>query len=162
MPSDDVGTLVATGYDRVADRYERLELPEREWPRMRWLERLLDEGPAARRRVRALARVAEPGWAAAVHRRALRRAGRRRGLAGRADVLQPVRPRDHAPAAPGRRLRGAREPGRDPVRGRPRRRLPVGPRPEDMRRSSRVVLREPTLADEREWIARMRASPPPP
>ena len=27
-----------------------------------------------------------------------------------------------------------------------------------MSRSSRVVLREPTLADEREWIARMRAS----
>jgi cyclopropane fatty-acyl-phospholipid synthase-like methyltransferase len=49
MPSDDVGTLVATGYDRVADRYERLELPEREWPRMRWLERLLDEVPAGAR-----------------------------------------------------------------------------------------------------------------
>jgi cyclopropane fatty-acyl-phospholipid synthase-like methyltransferase len=32
--------LVAKGYDRVADAYERLE-GEREWPRMRWLDDLL-------------------------------------------------------------------------------------------------------------------------
>src|SRR2546423_3353777 len=32
--------LVAEGYDRVADAYERLE-GEREWPRRRWLDDLL-------------------------------------------------------------------------------------------------------------------------
>jgi hypothetical protein len=38
----DIGVLVARGYDRVADRYERLELADRKWPRLRWLDRLLN------------------------------------------------------------------------------------------------------------------------
>ena len=36
--------LVAEGYDRVADAYERLE-GEREWPRLRWLDDLLRRLP---------------------------------------------------------------------------------------------------------------------
>lgn len=41
---DERSRIVATGYDRVADRYERLE--ESEWPRLRRLRELLDEIPA--------------------------------------------------------------------------------------------------------------------
>ena len=42
----DFGALVAQTYDRVADRYEGLELADRAWPRLRWLDRLLDGVPA--------------------------------------------------------------------------------------------------------------------
>lgn len=39
----DVSRIVAEGYDAAADRYARLE--EAEWPRVRWLRRLLDRLP---------------------------------------------------------------------------------------------------------------------
>ena len=41
MPSDDPKQLVEKGYDLVAHDYARLE-GEEEWPRMRWLQKLLD------------------------------------------------------------------------------------------------------------------------
>jgi SAM-dependent methyltransferase len=37
----DARTIVEAGYDAVADRYAALEEAGNEWPRMRWLERLL-------------------------------------------------------------------------------------------------------------------------
>jgi SAM-dependent methyltransferase len=46
VPGEDTSALVRQGYDRVADRYEKLEVPGREWPRMRWLDRLLEGVPA--------------------------------------------------------------------------------------------------------------------
>ena len=42
---DDPRTMVESGYDAVADRYERLELDDRPWPRMRRLAALLDPLP---------------------------------------------------------------------------------------------------------------------
>jgi ubiquinone/menaquinone biosynthesis C-methylase UbiE len=33
--------IVEAGYDDVADRYAELEAPGHEWPRMRWLAKLL-------------------------------------------------------------------------------------------------------------------------
>ncbi len=33
--------IVEAGYDNVADRYAELEAPGHEWPRMRWLAKLL-------------------------------------------------------------------------------------------------------------------------
>lgn len=38
----DTRSIVETGYDAVADRYAQLECEGREWPRMRWLSRLLE------------------------------------------------------------------------------------------------------------------------
>jgi cyclopropane fatty-acyl-phospholipid synthase-like methyltransferase len=38
----DPRPIVETGYDRVADSYAALEAEDHEWPRMRWLKRLLD------------------------------------------------------------------------------------------------------------------------
>ena len=35
--------IVEAGYDSVADRYAELEAPGREWPRMRWLAKLLGQ-----------------------------------------------------------------------------------------------------------------------
>jgi SAM-dependent methyltransferase len=40
--ASDPGSIVETGYDIVADRYAALEAEGDEWPRMRWLGRLLD------------------------------------------------------------------------------------------------------------------------
>ena len=40
-----MGKMVARSYDRVADRYEALESAGREWPRLRWLKRLLEGVP---------------------------------------------------------------------------------------------------------------------
>jgi cyclopropane fatty-acyl-phospholipid synthase-like methyltransferase len=37
----DPRPIVEAGYDAVADRYAALELPQREWPRMRWLAEML-------------------------------------------------------------------------------------------------------------------------
>ena len=45
----DIAALVAQTYDRVADRYEGLELADRVWPRLRWLDRLLDGVPGGAR-----------------------------------------------------------------------------------------------------------------
>jgi SAM-dependent methyltransferase len=41
----DMGELVERGYDRVADRYAELERADRAWPRLRWLDRLLEALP---------------------------------------------------------------------------------------------------------------------
>jgi cyclopropane fatty-acyl-phospholipid synthase-like methyltransferase len=49
MSAADIRALVARGYDRVADRYEALEPVDREWPRLRWLDRLLEGVPAGER-----------------------------------------------------------------------------------------------------------------
>jgi cyclopropane fatty-acyl-phospholipid synthase-like methyltransferase len=38
----DTRSIVETGYDAVADRYAQLECEGREWPRMRWLSKLLE------------------------------------------------------------------------------------------------------------------------
>jgi cyclopropane fatty-acyl-phospholipid synthase-like methyltransferase len=42
---DDAARIVAAGYDRVADSYERLEETGREWPRLRRLRELLVDVP---------------------------------------------------------------------------------------------------------------------
>jgi cyclopropane fatty-acyl-phospholipid synthase-like methyltransferase len=39
----DARSIVEAGYDAVAGRYAALEQPGKEWPRMRWLERLLSK-----------------------------------------------------------------------------------------------------------------------
>lgn len=44
--SDDRSQIVAAGYDRVADDYERLEQAGAEWPRLRRLRELLADVPA--------------------------------------------------------------------------------------------------------------------
>jgi cyclopropane fatty-acyl-phospholipid synthase-like methyltransferase len=41
----DPRAMVESGYDAVADAYERLELEDRPWPRMRWLAALLEPVP---------------------------------------------------------------------------------------------------------------------
>lgn len=43
---DDARQIVAEGYDRVADSYERLEEAGKEWPRLRRLRALLADLPA--------------------------------------------------------------------------------------------------------------------
>ena len=45
----DPGRIVETGYDRVADSYAALETEGNQWPRMRWLNKLLERvGPDAK------------------------------------------------------------------------------------------------------------------
>jgi hypothetical protein len=45
----DPRPIVETSYDRVADSYAALETEGHEWPRMRWLIKLLDRIEQARR-----------------------------------------------------------------------------------------------------------------
>jgi cyclopropane fatty-acyl-phospholipid synthase-like methyltransferase len=45
----DIRALVEAGYDAVADRYADLERPGREWPRLRWLGKLLQSLPPGAR-----------------------------------------------------------------------------------------------------------------
>src|SRR5918992_5636652 len=42
---EDRQSTVATGYDRVAEAYSKLEDDEAPWPRMTWLHRLLEHLP---------------------------------------------------------------------------------------------------------------------